>query len=1669
MGGDVSLQSGANPIPNTTLQPGVQSVVEKPARQTGVGNKVQVQNDVKLGERYQTIVNDDSATDRPLVDSHIEKASSASDSMDKFKRVFPDLDGLLPPGMKLGLMLEKEPDGQVWTECKDQILSLLEENKFGFREDELSYLKMYMSRNSQEFYQNVIGRNKTGATLDELRQNADLSKDADRITPLVRDVFEDVVEAYRSFINDGWNAPSANQYLPTYDCGPQSSGDVKRNCIWRQSANTCYMMSVLNGLARTEAGVSHLKNLFDDDKGVFKAFVGGEEKNFKFGGQTTFEKMLHKAYTEQLRNDKVRKIEKFGDFGNVNDLAKVLGLDVGKAITIGRFGPEDKYQEFSIAMEVSKALSEGKVCTLLKGKGPHYRAISGVYLDQNGKAIFQLLDSAGNPPKVVCEPVSNSMQSATDEQVSDPSVAVPTVNFFELPSKGSKLQPAPQLAPKGEVPQPAPEFKISKSAPEVDIPQSVARENKLAEDVVDHLRDDVVREIPSERFKNAYKILAKLSKVSGVKSKNVVKALRNAEAQKNLLGQKIGLELAASWFRTMNGTGDANDRFVETAADANADAASEITDFVNSVREKSDLSDDVIKQLDWLDDELATGLTLYSRDVIRLAEDMYELARQELASNAKSPESGGQTLVADNSMLNRTLAQLAKSDAASALDSIRNRLDTVSRSLDMLGGPSFDAEDVSGVLLREVEALQRELSSLRGGNFVIKRDLVKALSDTHAALVGYRRGLTDKPTGEVGESLRQESVLQSVFHGRFDTDFYLYCRSENIPAEMIDSTFAPSRLHKMRVLDCGSNNVAYATEHTKLGAYDATQSGVFESNESYLKIDNKLFGYDSPDNPVVDEEKKEKFKSSKLSYATQKAAGLFFGAGERFVGVSSSFRVKSDGEKEFGFVMDRAPGRTVRVKVSKPQRDKGQTESDCDLLAAEFKKMSSERKVSVATQILLQGNDIDWCDYLTGQVDRNFGNVMLDLDSQSEDPHARLTGIDNDFSFSPRRIGLTRFQFPATELKEIIDWSNEHRPAKDGCAELSQGKLEEAEALTKSGDTYILDVEKMPMDCQWIIAKMGIASLRRPSFITSETLAQIEKMHKRVEAHMKDKNAEDPFKAFSDLVPESGIKAMRLRFEELYNHAKSLEKAERVFSREKLLSADPATAEKNIRALLKHAETYQTQIDKTISPEIDRKNVYDIGYTVLSRIGFARNGHSVVEPLTSPKYIKEFGKFVEIYRAGPKTESHGVVTTTHSDINCRRMLHNSVRSLFADNLPKSVKAALDAVEISDLPLTFKELEKVMLAVRNYNFNHLVERIADRIIDRISWFQTNEYENDEQLVDERNELLDTWKVDSEDPKVIKASIREKVRNTLLLPHNRFLRYSLLPESLDFEKLKTDFRSHIAKTFEDPAHKSVQGFYHDFFNFLRSKTGADRIAVNGQPIKFDEKYDWKAAHEQHKVPDYEECNGGSVHGRRIVLSGNIKQKINDFEYGYGPLIEQLQTLIPNKMAREFVTFMSSVESPAFNSVMSVDKIGDTFTAYESAKMVAEKTARDMATEAVKGKEFEDDEAKKKEINRLMRKSGYYAPTVCALVDQESYKVSIRTDEKGKVGVSVRFYQTHILNSGVGFMVMQPKTAGGLRLMDNAYEITIKCDANPTIDKDGVPEYELDVKYLGMVDKL
>lgn len=154
---------------------------------------------------------------------------------------------------------------------------------------------------------------------------------------------------------------------------------------------------------------------------------------------------------------------------------------------------------------------------------------------------------------------------------------------------------------------------------------------------------------------------------------------------------------------------------------------------------------------------------------------------------------------------------------------------------------------------------------------------------------------------------------------------------------------------------------------------------------------------------------------------------------------------------QYGLLMELAPGQT-----------------GAKLEEADIEKL---KKPDVLGTIAKQLNDLQWFDVITGQGDRNIGNLLIDVGKTGTPP--KVTAIDNDVSFTPYLVGA--YKFDVRYNKDRFDFFQEN--LEDIC-KIVHGKKWEARyneimKLVKKNN-YIVDTsdpKNTPKELYYAIRK----------------------------------------------------------------------------------------------------------------------------------------------------------------------------------------------------------------------------------------------------------------------------------------------------------------------------------------------------------------------------------------------------------------------------------------------------------------------------------------------------------------------------------------------------------------------------------------------------------------------
>ena len=69
--------------------------------------------------------------------------------------------------------------------------------------------------------------------------------------------------------------------------------------------------------------------------------------------------------------------------------------------------------------------------------------------------------------------------------------------------------------------------------------------------------------------------------------------------------------------------------------------------------------------------------------------------------------------------------------------------------------------------------------------------------------------------------------------------------------------------------------------------------------------------------------------------------------------------------------------------------------------------LENQKLGTLRGNLLRELNHLEWADVLSGQVDRHRDNYLVDINTKTGD--VKVTGIDNDGSFSARRVGIVKY------------------------------------------------------------------------------------------------------------------------------------------------------------------------------------------------------------------------------------------------------------------------------------------------------------------------------------------------------------------------------------------------------------------------------------------------------------------------------------------------------------------------------------------------------------------------------------------------------------------------------------------------------------------------------------
>ena len=721
----------------------------------------------------------------------------------------------------------------------------------------------------------------------------------------------------------------------------------------------------------------------------------------------------------------------------------------------------------------------------------------------------------------------------------------------------------------------------------------------------------------------------------------VVTSLATVGECGELLAAKTGKELAKSWQLTLaRAPGAARDdaaEFVEVTSDAIMEVASVLVDFINHARSQlrgERLTADEERLFEQIE-EMSESLTTYSRDIIALADDMVELRvhgtgdRHDLSVRFQDFTRTG---TADERVLAGVEQELerigekaeelfsqatAEGDFALVRQRVKALKDEVAVLAGHLSGPA-KSESRSWRLLyaRTIEVNNALVRWLDGFQPDAKLDRKRA--EANAALAGRALAKRQRWLALMDaerSNLRTSAVLTAVFDGRFDADFYLHCRNRGVTAEQLDFAYTDRRFDSRRELGSGAYNQTYLQEYRKIGCYEDNAEVVFKNNAATDLAYAPQPSAGAHGEPVQTHNHyfhgfNANYRADKVNFAVWKCARDWLAAPGAVVRSAAAYVKAVAHHREYGFVMERAPGETVAA-LAGTLRDR-------------VRELSPRNQWRLETELLLQGADIDWCDYLVGQYDRHLGNVLFDFHLAPDgEVHAILRGIDNDFSFGSSRVGLNRFVLTREGFERFCEKANRRHvekvpgrkdekvlwPAIDANV---RRQWEQCGAVTVDPRTGAVTVDRLRFPAEFasmFYPVAGINSARRPAFITASMLTRLKDIRAQIEAGGRP----DPFERdFGDYLPDEALAAMRRRFAEMYDYALALERDGKVIDAGAIRRAgrggetpdNEAAAKAAFRRLLEMVCDNRQELIQQIPNQVAEHDTYDLGYSILSRMNF---------------------------------------------------------------------------------------------------------------------------------------------------------------------------------------------------------------------------------------------------------------------------------------------------------------------------------------------------------------------------------------------------------------------------------------------------------------------------------
>ena len=527
----------------------------------------------------------------------------------------------------------------------------------------------------------------------------------------------------------------------------------------------------------------------------------------------------------------------------------------------------------------------------------------------------------------------------------------------------------------------------------------------------------------------------------------------------------------------------------------------------------------------------------------------------------------------------------------------------------MLASRSALALQDGNELLAAVEKAQNQAAGVVFPDGALKQQIDQDLAALQGRVKEWCKahdtgGFVDKLDKKgVQHSMHTAETLCRVFNDDFSVRWYGDAKLKGAEDFEIDMRYAPS---KLIVGDIGGK-LGEGTFSTVREVHYRNGPGSIESSRSRASkwlggangiYHNRIFSSNLYSGLFAASSKKGNLESLHVNAAVCKCANRLTATPNLIV--ESSLGLNQN--KEEVLLMNKVDGKSLNDWYN-DERSGGSHR-----LSKAWSKMTQLDRTKAVGQFLRQTNDLDWTDWFTGQIDRHYDNFLIDFgihekktgQKESATMNVKVVGIDNDHSFSTSRIGLTKFEMKKEQINEFLSaWLmgckecdlnyaagfasfsmlDDNGQAVRFPTELldSTGTKTIIRWVTENVSTLTVDIDKLPNEYRYLSkhhAKnnaflpmsyaFALNSARKPSFISSETLEKLTSLMTDVK-----KRGNAPIREMmGPNLSDRAVRAARLRFEEMYNHARSLKKSKRVFS-----NADFSNANKieKIKGLIRDA------------------------------------------------------------------------------------------------------------------------------------------------------------------------------------------------------------------------------------------------------------------------------------------------------------------------------------------------------------------------------------------------------------------------------------------------------------------------------------------------------------------